>query len=244
MNDDGKGLSDETKKFMIAIAALALPILAGLAVLLYFKLSKRNKNTNAPPSIPKDASFYDFERNTGIKWRKASVAYHNFLSLTEKEKEMMTLEVYDELKANLEKYDVNFTGTENIGFIYVLAKMLSSTPEKLNELCERKVTEADNQNPSLQNLYVELACHIKMRKEGENISLGEYEAYFYSIAGISVIKNKMMDISDLNERAKKEAHTVKTQQVCDNLNRKINGFLPFIHIDKNVDDFIPLKRNE
>lgn len=190
---------------------------------------------------PKCASYYDFEVNTGIKDKSASNAYHTFQTLTEAEKKEMEPEVYNRLVANQRKHTVNYTNTENLGIIRVIARLLLNNIRLIDLLCDMQLIGEQSGKPSLLNLYIELACHIKMRKENGNISLLDYDKYLYSLDSLAKEKDKLKSIDNLNKRAKEEYKLLDAQNLSYRLNNGRNKLLPSFDTLRYIDNIFPPK---
>lgn len=117
-----------------------------------------NKQTTKEPTIDQfDQLYYDFEVNANIGRKKASNAYHKLQSLTEEEKRMMKLEVYDILCEQQCSNIVRFVDAENIGIMHVIARMLSQDIEKLQCLCSQNYYQNPRETPFIRNTSIR-AC--------------------------------------------------------------------------------------
>lgn len=159
---------------------------------------------------PLEYPSFNFEKNTGIKDRKAAVAYTKFHSLTAREKSILKPCYNDCIVFNHTFTNVNFTNAKNIGIVHVLARYFASEPDTIDEFIG-KISKVNNAEPSIWNLFVELSCHIKMRENNGTVDLSAYHDYFYTIDYIAAHKERLGEYKDLNERAVEEAKLLNTR---------------------------------
>lgn len=181
--------------------------------------------------------FYNFEYNTDIQGRKAFKAYQKVKKEIAGQGTLLNRDERDILIADLQTKRVTFTETDNIGFIYVLANVMLLNPAEVDDLCNINLTVEQNEHPNLFNLYIELACHIKLRGKNNFISLLQYEHYLYSLTEFKTKMSYLQTIKDLSKRAKKEAAVMRTQQTKDRARNKTYIRLPFWRIFEDVDRF-------
>lgn len=129
---------------------------------------------------PLEPASFDFEKNTGIQNKKAFVAYTKLLSLSDTERNKMGYETVNALNQNLETIAVVFTNIKNIGIVHVLARYLTTNSPMIDQIIQDKIRNINGGFHPLENLLVELACHIKMRKRGEKVSCREYNEYLFT----------------------------------------------------------------
>lgn len=239
MSDNRSQAFNKTKSILYAIVAIAILTVAILGGLWLLDLWPSSENLDVlPPYDAFDTSFYDFEINDGIKEQKAASAYHKLKSLTKQDKLKMSPTVYNALIANQKKSAVQFTDVEKVGLVHVIGVVISKNPKLMNSLCKRMVKNHDNDKPTLKNLIIELACHIKMRKENGKISLANYDAYLYENEVFADFKDDITGLEDLNERARSEHVLVEVEYYRTPEWKK---HMPQIYTMKDIDTVLPKK---
>lgn len=157
---------------------------------------------------PFDELFYNFECNDDIEGLKASTAYHRFMELTVKETKDMDYNIYNKLLKSKNSDAIKYTNTKNIGIVHVIAKTMSLDKDKFAALCHYQLENGKKSSPRLLKLFVELACHIKMREKNGTIDLSYYEKYLYAIPRFANGMTKFKDLAAI-DRIYYEAYNIK-----------------------------------